>query len=81
MRRPELLKWYQYSSMLPRLAIRRSAMSRAPGRLWSSFSGSAQPRAETPVRITSIGWLAAGSCSSAAFTLPGRPRRARSLAL
>ena len=30
-------------------------MSRAPGVLWSSFSGSAQPSTETPVRITSIG--------------------------
>ena len=81
MRRPELLKWYQYSSMLPSDASSRSAMSRLPARLWSSFSGRAQPRADTPVRITSMGWLAAGSCSRAAFTLPGRPRSARSRAL
>ena len=32
-------KWYQYSSIEPSDAIRRSAMSRAPATLWSSFSG------------------------------------------
>ncbi|KAF1038584.1 MAG: hypothetical protein GAK34_03151 [Delftia tsuruhatensis] len=81
MRRPELLQWYQYSSMEPRLAMSRSAMSRAPARLWSSFSGSTQPRAETPVRITSIGWAPAGSCSNACLTLAGRPRSACNLVL
>ena len=36
-------------------AISRSAMSRAPGWRGRRFSGSTQPSAETPVRITSIG--------------------------
>ncbi|MNU62300.1 hypothetical protein D3C71_515260 [compost metagenome] len=81
MRRPCVDQWYQYSSIEPSEAIRRSAMSRAPGRLWSSFSGSRQPSDETPVRITSIGWALAGSCSSASFRLAGRPRMALSLAL
>ena len=31
-------------------------VARARSRSWSSFSGSAQPSAETPVRITSMGW-------------------------
>ena len=56
-------------------------MSLAPGTLWSSFSGSTQPSADTPVRITSIGWLDAGSHSSAALTLAGRPRSEISLVL
>ena len=81
MRLPFVDQWYQYSSIEPSEAISRSAMSRAPGVLWSSFSGSMQPSTDTPVRITSIGWALAGSCSSAAFTLAGRPRRAFSLAL
>jgi hypothetical protein len=55
-------------------------MSRAPGVLWSSFSGSTVPSTDTPVRITSIGWALAGTHSRAAFTLAGRPRSA-SLAL
>ena len=67
--------------MEPRQAISRSAMSRAPGGFWSSFSGSTQPSAETPVRITSIGCAAAGSASSACFTAAGRPRSDRSFAL
>src|SRR5580693_3062978 len=33
----------------------RSARSRAPGAPWSSFSGSAHPSAEAPVRMTSLG--------------------------
>ena len=45
-----------------------------PVSLWSSFSGSMQPSADTPVRITSIGWVAAGSASS---TLPHRRRACR----
>ncbi|MNU02755.1 hypothetical protein D3C72_2465580 [compost metagenome] len=49
-------------------------MSRAPGALWSSFSGRVQPSADTPLRITSIGCEAAGSASSTAFTDAGRPR-------
>ena len=48
-------------------------MSRAPGGLWSCASGSTQPSAETPVRITSIGCAAAGSASSA---VPHRARQA-----
>ena len=56
-------------------------MSRAPGWLWSCASGSTQPSIDTPVRITSIGWAAAGICSSAAFTAAGRPRSAFNLAL
>ena len=76
MRLPWVDQWYQYSSMEPSDAISRSAMSRAPGVWWSSFSGSTQPRADTPVRITSMGWLLAGNCSSASFTLAGSPRRA-----
>ena len=47
MRLPLTAKWYQYSSIEPSDAISRSAMSRAPATLWSSFSGSAQPSAET----------------------------------
>ena len=66
---------------LPNDAIRRSAMSRAPAMLWSSFSGSTQPSTETPVRITSIGCAPAGSASSAAFTACGRPRSDFSFAL
>jgi hypothetical protein len=81
MRLPLWLKWYQYSSIEPSDAIRRSAMSRAPGMLWSSFSGSVQPSTETPVRITSIGCEAAGSASSAPLTACGRPRSIFSLAL
>ena len=75
MRLPLWLKWYQYSSIEPKLAISRSAMSRAPVTLWSSFSGSTVPRTEQPVRSTSIGWVAAGNNSSAALTGAGRPRR------
>ncbi|MNQ53144.1 hypothetical protein D3C85_671770 [compost metagenome] len=56
-------------------------MSRAPGALWSSFSGKVQPSTDTPVRITSIGWAAAGSASSASFTADGKPRKDFSLAL
>ncbi len=56
-------------------------MSRAPAVLWSSFSGSTQPSAETPVRITSIGCAAAGSASSTARTAAGTPRRRFSFAL
>lgn len=56
-------------------------MSRAPGRLWSSFSGSTVPSTDTPVRITSIGCADAGIHSSAAFTFAGSPRIARSFAL
>ncbi|MCY1383863.1 hypothetical protein D9M69_720310 [compost metagenome] len=67
--------------MEPSDAISRSAMSRAPGVLWSSFSGSVQPRAETAVRITSIGCALAGICSSACLTLAGTPRMAFSFAL
>ena len=59
----------------------RSAMSRAPGWLWSSFSGRAQPRALTAVRITSIGCAAAGSASSTCFTPAGMPRSALSFVL
>jgi hypothetical protein len=65
----------------PGEAMRRSAISRAPGWLWSCASGRAQPSAETPVRMTSIGWAAAGICSRTALTLAGRPRSAFSLAL
>jgi hypothetical protein len=79
MRLPLWLKWYQYSSIEPSDAIRRSAMSRAR-RLWSSFSGSTVPSTDTPVRITSIGCADAGICSSAAFTRSAG-RAARSLAL
>jgi hypothetical protein len=56
-------------------------MSRAPGWLWSSFSGSTQPSAETPVRITSIGCDPAGNASSASFTAAGSPRIERSFSL
>ena len=35
MRRPECEKWYQYSSIEPKLAISRSAMLRASAILWS----------------------------------------------
>ena len=41
--------------------------------------GHAQPSAETPVRSTSIGWLAAGSCSSTVATAAGSARSALSL--
>lgn len=40
------------------------------------FSGSVQPSAETPVRMTSIGCDAAGKASSTVRTLAGKPRRA-----
>ncbi len=56
-------------------------MSRAPGTLWSSFSGSTQPSAETPVRMTSIGWLDAGSASSTRLMGSGNPRSDLSLVL
>ena len=56
-------------------------MSRAPGWFWSSFSGSAQPSAETAVRITSMGCEAGGSASSVCFSDAGRPRSERSFAL
>ena len=79
--RPLWLKWYQYSSIEPSEAISRSAMSRASGALWSSFSGSTQPSAETPVRITSIGCVAAGSASSTRRTASGTPRIDFSFAL
>lgn len=46
-----------------------------------SFSGSVQPSAETPVRITSIGCDAAGKASSTVRTLAGKPRRAFSFVL
>ena len=81
MARPLWLQWYQYSSIEPRQAISLSAMSRAPGWLWSSFSGATQPSTDTPVRITSIGCADGGSSSSAAFTAAGMPRSDFSLAL
>ncbi|MNV62733.1 hypothetical protein D3C71_1552920 [compost metagenome] len=56
-------------------------MSRAPGVLWSSFSGSTQPSTDTAVRITSMGWLDAGSASSAICNWAGRPRRLFSFCL
>src|SRR3546814_4563636 len=56
-------------------------MSRAPGWLWSSFSGLTQPSTDTPVRITSIGCADGGNCSSAVLTAAGRPRSDFSLAL
>ena len=43
--------------------------------------GSTQPSTDTAVRITSIGWLAAGSASSASCSCTGRPRRLRSFPL
>ncbi|MOA45973.1 hypothetical protein D3C78_1684320 [compost metagenome] len=81
MRLPLWLKWYQYSRAEPREAISLSAMSRAPGWLWSSFSGETQPSTDTAVRITSIGWADGGSCSREALREAGMPRRAFSLAL
>jgi hypothetical protein len=81
MRLPLWLQWYQYSSIEPNDAIRRSAISRAPGRLWSSFSGSTQPSAEQPLRMTSIGCAPAGRASSVARTGFDRPRSERSLRL
>jgi hypothetical protein len=81
MRRPFWAKWNQYSSMLPKLAISRSAMSRAPSGLWSSFSGSIVPSAEQPVRSTSMAWALAGICSSTPRSAAGRRRRATSLRL
>ncbi|MNP55691.1 hypothetical protein D3C76_1503540 [compost metagenome] len=81
MRLPLWLKWYQYSSAEPSEAISLSAMSRAPGWLWSSFSGETQPSTDTAVRITSIGWADGGSCSRDALRAAGMPRRAFSLAL
>jgi hypothetical protein len=56
-------------------------MSRPPAAPCSSFSGSAQPSAETPVRITSIGWVAAGSASSTCRTTTGNPRSRASFCL
>ena len=37
-------------------------------------SGTQQPRADTPVRNTSIGWLLAGNCSSTVATAAGSAR-------
>ena len=50
----------------------RSIDSRAPAGLWSSGSGHALPSAETPLRMTSIGWAVAGSASSTSSTAGGR---------
>ena len=52
MRRPLWLKWYQYSSMEPKLAISRSAISRASAIGCESFSGSTVPSTDAPVRIS-----------------------------
>ena len=49
-------------------------MSRAPAMLWSSFSGSTQPSTDTPVRITSIGWLDGRQALERVCTAAGRPR-------
>ncbi len=49
-------------------------MSRAPGAVCPAASGNAQPSAETPVRITSIGCADEGSSSSTDFTEAGRLR-------
>ena len=54
-RRPFTAKWYQYSSADPKLAIRRSMMSRASDAGWVSFSGRQLPITEHAVRITSMG--------------------------
>ena len=62
-------------------AINRSAMSRAPSALWSSFSGTSEPSAEAAVRITSIGWAEGGSVSSTLFRAEGSPRSDFSFAL
>ena len=79
--RPLCDQWNQYSSIGPRQASSRSAMSRAPEVVCPSFSGSTQPSAETPVRITSIGCAAAGIDFSTSCTASGRPRSSRSLVL
>ena len=81
MRRPLRVKCHQYSSIEPKLAIRRSAMSRASFTGWPSRSGSTAPSTEQPVRITSIGCALAGTSSSASLTIAGRPRRRLSLVL
>ena len=47
-------------------------MSRAPLLGCSLASGMQQPNADTPVRKTSMGWLAAGSCSSTVATAAGK---------
>ncbi len=51
-------------------------VARAGRRVVLFLSGSTQPSTETPVRITSIGWAAAGNASSTVRTLAGRPRSA-----
>ena len=81
MRRPLWAKWYQYSSMEPKLASSRSPISRAPLRAVVSFSGSRVPSIEQPVRITSIGWAAAGICSSAVLSPAGQAAQGLELAL
>ena len=82
MRRPLWLKWYQYSSIEPKLAISLSAMSRAPAMVVVvALRQTRMPSTEQPVRSTSIGWATAGTSSSAALTAAGRPRRRFSLAL
>jgi hypothetical protein len=68
-------EWYQYSSIEPSEAISLSAMSRAPGWLWSSFSGDTQPSTDTPVRITSIGCAEAAAAPARTSPPAGRPRR------
>ena len=78
-RRPFCDQCHQYSSIDPRLAISRSAMSRAPHRVVVVRLRSTPPSTLTPVRSTSIGCMAAGNASSAVRSGPGRPRNARSL--
>ena len=56
-------------------------MSRAPAGGWSSFSGSVQPRADTPVRSTSIGWLDGRQQLEHLRTVAGSPRSDLSFAL
>ncbi len=66
MRLPLWLKWYQYSSIEPKRRHQAVGdVARARRRCGRPFPAARSPAPSTPVRITSIGWAAAGSASSA----------------
>ena len=52
-------------------ATSRSVMSRSPARSCAGLSGNRQPKTETAVRMTSMGWVVAGSNSSTAQSAGG----------
>ena len=79
-RLPLWLKWYQYSRIEPKQAIKRSPKSWAATVFRSATSGSKVPSMAQPVRITSIGWVSLGICSSTVLSAAGNSRNFFSLA-